>query len=196
MPFRPLPPPRPVGLPTDPPLRTRPLLPVQEPAAPTPATNTPHDKRAHHQVGRTGENWDADGNYVVGKGRPPKATQWKKGQSGNPRGPVKHLPLSAQEQFEKAFLAPFNATVNGKTVPLTMDVFAVQSLKSASAKGSVTAARILLDVYMSLIRQAAEQEPGPQVDAWEQEAIDRLLAELGLPQRPVVRQTDRSNGHS
>lgn len=27
-----------------------------------------------------------DGDYEVGHGRPPKATQWQKGQSGNPKG--------------------------------------------------------------------------------------------------------------
>jgi hypothetical protein len=29
---------------------------------------------------------DEEGEYEVGKGRPPKETRWKKGQSGNPRG--------------------------------------------------------------------------------------------------------------
>lgn len=73
-----------------------------------------------------------------------------------------------------------------------MDVFAVQSLKNSAAKGSVRAAQILLDLYVMLSRKVAEQEPADQMESWEQETIDRLLEELGLPKRPVVRQTDRS----
>lgn len=156
------------------------------------AKATPATKRPHHKVDRTGPNWISDGDYVVGKRRPPKATQWKKGQSGNPRGPIKRQELSAEQQFERTFLAPFNATVNGETVPLTMDMFAVQSLKNSAAKGSVRAAQILLDLYVMLSRKVAEQEPADQMESWEQETIDRLLEELGLPKRPVVRQTDRS----
>lgn len=88
-------------------------------------------------------------------------------------------------------LAPFTATVNGEAVPLTMDVFAVQMLKSSAAKGSVKAAQLLLDFYVKLVRQVADREPGPEVENWEREAIDSLLAELNLPERPVVRQTNR-----
>ena len=33
-----------------------------------------------------------DGEYRVGRGRPPLHTRFKKGQSGNPRGPRKNLP--------------------------------------------------------------------------------------------------------
>ncbi len=141
---------------------------------------------------RTGPNWDNDGDYIVGKGRPPSETRWKKGQSGNPKGPVKREALNAQQQFERTFLAPFSATVNGETVPLTMDVFAVQALKNAAVKGSVKASQILLEFYVMLIRKTAEQASGTEIKEWEQETIDRLLAEFGLPERPVIRQTDRS----
>ncbi|QQV77596.1 hypothetical protein H5J25_01970 [Sphingomonas aliaeris] len=89
-------------------------------------------------------------------------------------------------------LAPFTATVNGEAVPLTMDKFAVQMLKSSAAKGSVKAAQLLLDFYVKLVRQVADREPGPEVEVWEREAIDSLLAELNLPERPVVRQTNRT----
>ena len=180
----------PSGIIANPRARTRPSDISMRP--PEIASTAPPPKRTHHVVDRTGENWDADGNYIVGKRRPPKATQWKKGQSGNQRGPTKRPTLSAQEKFEQTFLAPFQATVNGESVPFTMDVFAVQALKNAAVKGSVRAAQILLDFYALLIRKVADQEPGPEVDAWEQEAIDRLLAELHLPERPIIRQIDRS----
>jgi hypothetical protein len=158
---------------------------------PTPRAGKTGNKRLHHLVDRSGANWDDDGDYIVGKGRPPKATRWTKGQSGNPRGPVKVEPLTPQAQFERTFLAPFTATVNGEMVSLTMDAFAVQALKNAAVKGSVKAAQILLEFYAGLMRKVAEHEPGPEVESWERAVIDRLLTEFDLPERPVVRQTNR-----
>ena len=35
--------------------------------------------------------------YEIGRGRPPKKHQWKKGQSGNPNGRPKRRPLSTDE---------------------------------------------------------------------------------------------------
>jgi hypothetical protein len=193
MPFRPINPPSSPAAGFDSP-RARTRTPrATDPAPPKRNGGTSDNKRLHHKVDRTGPNWNEDGDYLVGKFRPPQATQWKKGQSGNPQGPVKRETLSAQAQFEQTFLAPFTATVNGEAVPLTMDVFAVQTLKSAAAKGSVKAAQILLDFYVTLIRKAADREPGPEIERWEQEAIDRVLAELDLPARPVVRQTNRKD---
>ena len=182
----------PAAGPNSPRSRVRPT-PVANPEPQMPKPGAPANKRPHHRVDRTGVNWDDNGDYIIGKGRPPRATQWTKGQSGNPQGPIKRETLSAQAQFEQSFLAPFAATVNGETVPLTMDVFAVQTLKNAAAKGSVKAAQILLDFYVTLIRKVADREPGPEVESWEQEAIDRLLGELDLPERPVIRQTDREH---
>lgn len=139
MPFRPVTQPGSTpARPYSPRARTRAPAPAQapEPApapAPVPApaqapergpakrdSSTPANKRAHHKVDRTGANWDENGDYIVGKNRPPIATRWQKDQSGNPRGPAKRETLTAQAQFEQTFLAPFNATVNGETVPLTV----------------------------------------------------------------------------
>ena len=194
MPFRPIALPRPAPPltetqrgPSNAPEAVPPIPPVQK----SQTNRTSSTKRPHHKVDRSGPNWDEDGDYIVGKGRPPKASRWQKGQSGNPRGPVSRENLTAQQQLEQAMLAPFTATVNGEPIVLTMDVFAVQSLKNAAAKGSVRAAQILFEAYAALVRKVADEPSGPEVTAWEQEAIDRLLAELDLPERPVVRVTDR-----
>lgn len=197
MPFRPIAPPRPA--PQLPEMQRRSsnapaAVPPSPPVQKSQTNRTSATKRPHHKVDRSGQNWDEDGDFIVGKGRPPKASRWQKGQSGNPRGPVKRENLTAQQQLEQTLLAPFTATVNGEPIVLTMDVFAVQSLKNAAAKGSVRAAQILYETYAALVRKVAEQQSGPEIDAWEQEAIDRLLAELDLPERPVIRVTSRRKG--
>lgn len=38
--------------------------------------------------------------YEIGHGRPPKHTQWKKGQSGNPRGRPKEQPIDLLASFK------------------------------------------------------------------------------------------------
>jgi hypothetical protein len=53
--------------------------------------------------------------YEIGRGRPPKATQWKKGQSPNPGGQSSHRSIDAAETIDKLLLMPVKFTVNGKS---------------------------------------------------------------------------------
>ncbi|MBM0206178.1 hypothetical protein JNW90_26560 [Micromonospora sp. STR1s_5] len=50
---------------------------------------------------------------MVGYKNPPEATRWKKGQSGNPRGPKKR-PKNAQELARQALLRPVWMVRDGK----------------------------------------------------------------------------------
>ncbi|SFP84161.1 hypothetical protein SAMN04488241_108145 [Sphingomonas rubra] len=148
-------------------------------------------KRAHHVVDRTGSNWDGD-DYLVGRNRPPKEHQWQKGQSGNPRGPKPKEKLSPEAAFEKEVLAEFTAKVNGEEVTLNMGTFAVQLLKAGAAKGGVKAQQMLLELFMATVRKAVVREDTPAMEEWEQQLIDQMLDDYGLPAKPVFRQTDRT----
>lgn len=148
-------------------------------------------KRAHHVVDRTGPNWQ-DGDYLVGKGRPPRATQWQKGQSGNPRGPKPQEKLDPEAAFEREILADFTTRVNGEEIRLNMGTFAVQLLKAGAAKGTVKSQQMLLELFMATVRKSVSREDTPAVEAWEQQVIDQMLKEYGLPEKPVFRNTDRT----
>ena len=50
--------------------------------------------------------------YEIGHGRPPKATQWKKGQSANPGG-LSSRSVDVAETIDKLLLTPVKITVNG-----------------------------------------------------------------------------------
>src|ERR1700722_9316293 len=50
--------------------------------------------------------------YEIGRGRPPKATQWKKGQSANPGG-LSSRSVDVAETIDKLLLTPVKVTVNG-----------------------------------------------------------------------------------
>lgn len=151
----------------------------------------PTPRRAHHVVDRTSSNWDENGNYLVGNGRPPREHQWKKGQSGNPRGPKRAEKLDPQAQFEAAVLATFPAKVNGADVSLSLGEFGLNVLKGAAAKGNRQAASYLIDLYLQMVRKTTDIEIGTELHADEQAALDALLDDLGLDAAPVRRKTDR-----
>src|SRR5260370_39780017 len=51
--------------------------------------------------------------YEIGRGRPPKATQWKKGKSANPGGLSSRRSVDVAETIDKLLLTPVRVTVNG-----------------------------------------------------------------------------------
>ena len=52
-------------------------------------------------------------NYKVGYRRPPRATQWPKGQSANPGGRSSPRSISRAEMIDKLLLTMVKITVNG-----------------------------------------------------------------------------------
>jgi hypothetical protein len=53
--------------------------------------------------------------YEIGHGRPPKATQWKKGQSANPGELSSRRSVDVAETIDKLLLTPVKITVNGES---------------------------------------------------------------------------------
>jgi hypothetical protein len=61
--------------------------------------------------------------YEIGRGRPPKATQWKKGQSANPGGRSSRRSVDDAETIDKLLLTPVKVTVNGISNPAMRPAF-------------------------------------------------------------------------
>jgi len=61
--------------------------------------------------------------YEVGKGKPPKAYQFKPGQSGNPAGARRHRPRKQNYTLRELAIAvanePVTVTLNGRKVKVT-----------------------------------------------------------------------------
>lgn len=87
--------------------------------------------------------------YEVGYAKPPKGTQFKKGQSGNPRGRPK-----GSKNFSTILLEEANAyiriTENGKPRTITKAQAAVKQLMNKAASGDMRAIMMLSQLMQGL----------------------------------------------
>jgi hypothetical protein len=103
--------------------------------------------------------------YPVGYGKPPKHTQFKKGQSGNPKGRPrgsKDFATLIDNELEE----PVSATENGRTKTVSKLAALVKQLVNKAVSGDLPATKMLL----------------PQMERRE-EANRRAIAEAQTPSR-------------
>jgi hypothetical protein len=81
--------------------------------------------------------------YEVGKGRPPKASRWKPGQSGNPKGRPKGV-KNAATQASAELGRTISVTVNGRKRRMTVEEVAFRRLGDKSMAGDQKAFGFLL----------------------------------------------------
>lgn len=113
-------------------------------------------------------------NYEIGRGRPPKAMQFKKGHSGNPRGrPRGSLNLATDLKAELG--ERITVREDGKPRRVTKQRALVKSMLAKALQGDVRAASALLALNA--------RENGESLDAQAQDVDDRelLLAERFAP---------------
>ena len=81
--------------------------------------------------------------YKVGYRRPPKATQFKKGQSGNRKRPLKKDKLDFAESIDQMLDRKVHVVLEGKPQWLTMKQVIVKWQVHALAKGDAKALSLL-----------------------------------------------------
>jgi hypothetical protein len=85
------------------------------------------------------------GDYEVGYGKPPEATQFKKGRSGNSKGRPKKAP-----DFDTEFLRESKALItindNGKRRSISKLQGIVKQLHNKALTGNISAARICFTI--------------------------------------------------
>lgn len=74
--------------------------------------------------------------YEVGHGKPPKATQFKKGQSGNPKGRPKSS-KNVGSMLEEVFFRKIPITENGSRLEVTMLEAILRQLVNGAVKGEM-----------------------------------------------------------
>jgi Family of unknown function (DUF5681) len=100
--------------------------------------------------------------YEVGYRQPPKATQFKPGQSGNPSGGNrKKIPTSLDEAIQQALEKKQTVMVNGKRKRLTRLTIITEQLIARAASGDAAAMRELMRYERDRARRVPVQQPDP-----------------------------------
>lgn len=99
-----------------------------------------------------------DRDYEVGYGRPPKHSQFKKGQSGNPKGRKKGA-RGLKTDLRAELSERIEVTESGKVLKLTKQRLMVKQLAAKALKGDVRAIGKLADLTIALL---GPEDQGPK----------------------------------
>ena len=111
--------------------------------------------------------------YPVGYKKPPTTYQFKKGQSGNPKGRpkgVKNIATDIKEELEEYV----SITEGGNSFLVTKQRALIKALLSKASKGDVRAAQTLLNLKAEVDHQQNEKES----TAWFSEEDEELIAQF------------------
>jgi hypothetical protein len=149
--------------------------PPAQPAVPTREAAQPEGADGSENATREGAGRD----YEVGYGKPPKHTQFRKGQSGNPKGRprgAKGLSTIARETMTEKM--PVRAGGVEKKMP-RIEALLFRMFELAM-KGNMRAAAEIMKLYAAAVPNVSGSENAPSAD--ELTATDlAMLAQLGWP---------------
>ena len=121
--------------------------------------------------------------YEVGYGKPPRHTQFKKGQSGNPRGRP-----SGSKNLSTLVIEALNELVvvaeNGGRRKITKRQAIITQLVNQSAKADWRATKLLLDILQAIEPRTEPVAAETSFDAADERVIDQLRARLAKTGSP------------
>ena len=133
------------------------------------------------------------GDYVVGKGRPPVATRFKPGQSGNSKGrpkKVKTVDASLQEVLNRKL----TVRENGRPRTRTLQEVIIFNLANAAARGDYKAVQLVLALQKQY-QNSSDTTVDPESLQPDDEAILRdYLARVGVTQQNLNNPNTENQG--
>jgi hypothetical protein len=122
---------------------------------------------------------DADGGeYKVGYAKPPKHTQFIKGQSGNPRGRQKGT-RGLKTDLHAVLSSNFTILINGKPINGTKQLLMLDTLASRAAAGDVKASALIIPLILQIFGYEDRGGNRRQLSAQDMEILESLLAGAG-----------------
>jgi hypothetical protein len=112
--------------------------------------------------------------YEVGYGRPPKHSQFRKGQSGNPKGRRKGS-RGLKTDLDEALRATLTITVGGKKRRGTTQALTMYALAIKSATGDLRASKQLADLVLTIFGPGDRTGAEARLSKQDEELLARLL---------------------
>jgi hypothetical protein len=119
---------------------------------------------------------EGEGDYEIGYGKPPAASRFRKGQSGNPRG---RRGTSLSSLLVAALNEPVSITVDGERRRVTKREAIVTHMVDKSASADLHATKMLIDMLKEVEQKAAATRPEqPKLVTPDWEVVERFVARL------------------
>ena len=115
--------------------------------------------------------------YEVGYGKPPAHTQFKKGQSGNPRGRPKGT-LNVATVLKRELNAKVTVTENGRQKVVTKGEAALKQLVNRSAQGEIAFMRLLLPAMNAAEAALSAEQGKASVDLTDPSLLSSLVSKF------------------
>jgi hypothetical protein len=127
--------------------------------------------------------------YKVGRGRPPLHSRFKKGRSGNQRGP---RPKNLPELLVRALDEPVIVTTDGHSRQITKREAVIAQLVDKSTGADLRATKMLINMLKDIEKRVGVAPPleAPQFTPAGEEVVEYLLARLRRMELPKVHHED------
>ena len=121
---------------------------------------------------------DKQRDYAVGYGKPPRHTQFTKGQSGNPRGRAR-----GAKNLKTLLIETLNELVvvaeNGRRRTINKRHAFIKQIVNHAVKGNWRAAKLLLDTLQRIEDRTEPETAEASFDAADAKVIEQLMTRLG-----------------
>lgn len=117
--------------------------------------------------------------YEVGYRKPPKAHQFKPGQSGNPKGREKGS-RGLKTDLKAELEARMTIRINNEPVSDTRQRLLLRALASRAAAGDVRAAAIVIPLIIQVLGIEDRGAARTKLSPLDQSILDEMLGSLGL----------------
>jgi hypothetical protein len=134
------------------------------------------------------------GDYDVGYGKPPRATRFKSGMSGNPRGRPKRDPFPLGDIVNNVLDEPVQYHEKGRTHSATRREVALKTLVQRATNGDVVAAEMVLRRRTHALRRAGASSSQVLICDWlpdyPGQTAEQKHRDLGLSNESRVLEAD------
>ena len=119
--------------------------------------------------------------FDIGYGKPPKATQFPKGHSGNPQGRPKGS-QNFKTELQEELLEPLKVTEGGQIRVIPKQRAILKRIIEQALKGQMRAIELICKLQMQYLEHGDSKDEPVPLSRDDQAILDQALAQLALAQ--------------